>query len=93
MGIMRQGKEREKEEMKKTIKLSACKFSRTMPQDCYIFYGDAKRAGLRQGDLFQMINDNDGDILDGDYEVVRYVIFRDDIQKTFEGFECQRIDQ
>lgn len=75
--------------MKKEINISECQWPKgVQAHDCYIFYGDAKRAGIRTGDVFNMIDSHSGKTLDGDYIAEDYITWRDDIQRVFKGFAC-----
>ena len=56
----------------------------------FIFYGDAKNAGLKVGDHFIMTAR--GVDLDGEWAVEEYVNFRSDTQSAFKGFECLRVE-
>ena len=70
----------------KKLNLMKLKEDRTCQTTAYLFYGDAKNAGLRTGDEFQ---------IDGGHEVFEvgeYIRWRDDIQKSFAGFVCQQIN-
>ena len=69
-----------------SIDLQKIREDRTCPTVAYHFYGDAKEAGLRTGDSFQIQNGREI------FEVEEYVRWRDDIQKRFAGFRCQQIN-
>lgn len=53
----------------------------------YIFYGDAKKAGIRRGDHFQVTAQGDPV---SEWIAEEYITFRNDINRCFKGFRCVR---
>ena len=57
----------------------------------YLFYGDAKQAGIRQGDIVTITSD--GNDLKGTYKVDQYIDWRNDINRPFKGFRLVAIEK
>ncbi|MCP4566846.1 MAG: hypothetical protein GY841_04605 [FCB group bacterium] len=70
----------------KKIDLMKTKEDRRDPEACYLFYGDAKEAGVRTGDQFQI--DGGSEV----FEVGEYTRWRNDINRGFSGFHCTMIN-
>ena len=56
----------------------------------YVFYGDAKEAGIRAGEQFRLsgIGSSEKDV----FVAEEYITFRNDQNRTFKGFMCRLIN-
>ena len=73
-----------------TIAIEKLDPDRTNERFGYLFYGDAKQAGVRRGTQFQLaLGEHVGQEV---LEAVEYVGFRPDTNRTFKGFRCQVIN-
>ena len=69
----------------KTIEIEKIQEDQRFPDStAYIFYGDAKKAGIQQGDTFNL-SDGGSEV----FEVIEYVKYRNDINRNFSGFRCE----
>ena len=86
--------EKEKREETKMAKIDLMKMDedRTMGGTwSYLFYGDAKRAGIRRGDRFQVVTEIAGAAVElGEWIAEEYINYRNDKARPFSGFRCVR---
>jgi len=70
----------------KTIEIEKIREDKRDYSIAYIFYGDAKEAGIKKGVQFGL-NDGGKEV----FEAVEYITFRPDVQQTFKGFRCRMV--
>jgi len=71
-----------------TISEADVKYGRgNYSDEIYVFYGVAKKAGIRRGTQFK-VDAPHGMMDDIIFEAVEYITWRPDISRSFKGFRC-----